>query len=109
MNTVANSPVAPVQGPQYYRSFAGYEIPFRPDEPVKFADTVGLRSFYTAYHDAAGRVIQFDKIQLVRAAKEPRQFPLAAARTPGAPIYFEVVHPGPAQEPTPGEELDYRE
>ena len=69
--------------PSYFRSFVSYEIPFRPDEPVHFADTEGLRSFYAAWRDPAGRVIRFDKVRLVRAENAaPRPFELPAAEPP---------------------------
>src|SRR5271166_3450859 len=93
-----NVTVAEATGPRYSRSFVSYEVPFRPDDPVKFADTEGLRSFYAAYHDPTGRVVRFDKVQLVRAEKAPRELELPVAEPPGATIYFEAV-----RGPLPGE------
>jgi hypothetical protein len=104
-NTIAVSD----DGPRYYRSFASYKIPFEPDEPVEFADTAGLRSYYVAYHDAAGRVVRFEKVSLVRAEKEPREFALPAPEEPDATLYFRVVRDSASKEPCLGEQLDYRQ
>lgn len=109
MTTTTDSPVAPPAGPRYYRSFASYEIPFRPDDPVAFADTEGLRSFYVAYHDPAGRVVRFDKLRLVRAERVPREFGLPTAEEPGSVIYFEAVHDPATRDLRLGERLPYRE
>ncbi len=84
--------------PRYFRSFAPYEIPFRPDEPVEdFADTEGLKSFYRAYFDSEVRVRQFDKLLLVRAEKEEREIVLSAKELPGSAVYFAVL-----RDPQPG-------
>ena len=95
--------------PGYFRSFASYEIPFRPDEPIDFVDTEGLRSFYAAYRDAAGRLIRFDKVRLVRAENAPRPFALAAGEPPGATLYFKARRDPATLVPRPGEQLDYKQ
>ncbi len=104
-----DAPVAPPTGPRYYRSFASYEIPFRPIEPVAFADTEGLRSFYVAYHDRSGRVVRFDKLRLVRVEKEPRTCALPTAREPGSAVYFAAVSNPSGGEPQLGGQLAYPE
>ncbi len=104
MSTTNNNAASVSAGPRYSRSFASYEVPFRPDEPIDFADTEGLKSFYASYHDQAGRVVRFDKVQLVRADNAAQEFELPIAAPPGAAVYFEVVR-GPA---TPGLRLGAR-
>jgi hypothetical protein len=103
----ANTPVEVPTHLQYSRSFASYEIPFRPDDLVEFADTEGLKSFYVAYRDAAGRIIKFDKVRLVRVEKKPREFDLPALESPGASIYFEVLRDPTTGEPAVGAQVDY--
>ena len=71
MTRPLDPPTTLITGPRYYRWFASYEIPFRPVDPVVFAETEGLPGYYAAYYDRAGRVVRFDKIQLVRVTKEP--------------------------------------
>jgi hypothetical protein len=97
-------------GPGYFRSFASYEIPFRPDEPVEdFAGTEGLKSFYRAYFDAGGRVRQFDKLLMVRSEEEDREFKLSADEKPGSTVYFEVVRDPLTRVPGIGKRLTYPE
>jgi hypothetical protein len=102
-----STPIAVPTGPRYSRSFVSYEIPFRPDGPLEFADTEGLGSFYAAYHDSAGRVVRFDKYLFVRGEKKPREVKLRAAQPPGATVYFEVVGDSESGEPSVGKQIDY--
>ncbi len=85
--------------PRYYRSFVSYQIPFRPSEPITFEESEGLVSYYIAHHDEAGRVVRFDKIQLVRAVKGTRACPLPTPIAPGAVVYFAATAGGPAGDP----------
>jgi hypothetical protein len=91
MKASSETPDMRKYGPRYFRSFASYKIPLRPDGPIEFAGTEGLKSFYIAYYDSAERLIQFDKIWVVRAEKEPREIPLAESAEPGETIYFEAI------------------
>ena len=98
-----------VTGPRYYRWFASYEIPFRPVDPVAFADTEGLYGYYAAYHDLAGRVVRFDNIQLVRVSKEPWTPASSVVCKPGVAVYFTAV-PGPSGgKRIPGDQIEYPE
>ncbi len=106
---ITNTPVPARTAPRYYRSFLSYEVPFRPEDPVEFADTEGLKSFYAAYFDEAGRVVRFDKLRLVRADKKPRELPLPIAAPPASTVYFEVVRDPAPSEPSPGKQLSYQE
>jgi hypothetical protein len=109
MNRTQDLPTALVTGPRYYRWFASYEIPFRPVDPVTFADTEGLYGYYAAYRDLAGRVIRFDKIRLERVSKEPWTPPSSLAVEPGVAVYFTAV-PGPSGgKRIPGDRIEYLE
>ena len=100
----------PGQGPRYFRSFASYEIPFRPDEPVEaFSQTEGLKSFYRAFFDAEGRVHRFDKLLMVHAEKVDRDIKLSAKESPGATVYFEVVRDPQTRRLGVGKPLLYSE
>jgi hypothetical protein len=109
MTSTVDTPIVPLAEPCYYRSFAAYEIPFRPVEPVTFAETEQLRAFCLAYHGQAGRVVRFDKILLVWAEKEPRLLALPTHKEPGSAICF-AVNPDPSGgEPKVGDEVEYVE
>ena len=99
---------APAIGRRYYRWFASYEIPFRPVDPVTYTETEGLKGYYAAYHDPAGRVVRFDKIRLVRLAKEPWTPPPSDPVDPGGMTFFASV-PGPGDERKPGHRIPYPE
>ncbi len=107
MTPTINALVVPLPNPRYYRSFAAYEIPFRPVEEVTFAGTERLRSYCHAYHDQAGRVVRFDKILLVWAEKEPRLVALSTAEEPGTPVYLAVIPDPSGAEPKIGEQIAY--
>ena len=109
MTTTVQPSAGPLSGPCYYRSFISYDIPFRPDNLVEFADTAGLRSFYAAYRDAAGRVVRFEKLRLVRMDKEPRRFEVSAPEEDGNTVYFAVVRDPASRQTKLGKQLDYRE
>jgi hypothetical protein len=111
MNATAtlDPPATAITGPCYYRWFASYEIPFRPVDPVAFADTEGLYGYYAAYHDLAGRVVRFDSIHLVRVTKEPWTPAPSVACKPGVAVYFTAV-PGPSGgQRELGEQIEYAE
>lgn len=107
MTGPADSPTDLVTGPTYYRSFASYEIPFRPVDPVPFAGTEGLRSFYVAYHDPAGRVVRFDKVQCVRASKDVQTLPMSGDAAAGSAVYFAAVADPSSGAVRPGGMLGY--
>ena len=109
MTITINPPITRPTGPRYDRSFASYEIPFRPDDPAEFVDTAGLASFYVASHDPAGRVIQFDKLRLVRVGNPTRTLELTAPDKPGASVYFKVIRDSAGREPDVGEQIDYQD
>jgi hypothetical protein len=95
-------------GPRYFRSFASYEIPFQPDEPVeKFAQTEGLKSFYRAFFDSENRVCRFDKLLMVRVEKEEHEIKLPVKGSPGAAVYFEVVRDPQTRKSSVGKRLTY--
>src|SRR5262245_32266915 len=81
-------PVPVILPPRYYRSFAAYRIPFQPVDALDYAATEGLVTFYTAYSDLSGRILQFDKMLLVRAEEPAQVVQLAAPATPGTTLYF---------------------
>lgn len=97
---------APATGRQYYRSFASYEIPFRPVKPVSYAETEGLAGYYAAYRDPAGRVVRFDKIGLVRLSRET--WIPSPLDPPGSSFFIAVSGPGEA-EYHPGTPIAYTE
>jgi hypothetical protein len=109
MSTTSEAPVGALHGPCYYRSFASYAIPFRPEGALEFADTEGLRSFYVVFYDPVGRVTRFDKRQLVRVDDEPREVQLATHAEPGARLYFEPVQRRNARSVDVGNQCEYRD
>ncbi len=109
MTPTIDTPVVPLADPGYYLWCACYEIPFRPTDPVAFADTEGVRSFYLAYHDQAERVVRIDKLWLVWAEKEPRMVALPIAREPGSTIYFAVTVDSAGGTAQVGQQLEYVE
>jgi hypothetical protein len=90
---------------RYFRSFASYEIPFRPQDPLSFAQTEGLASFYKVYLDLAGRVVRFDKIRLVRMPEQNIGLPYQAS--PGQAVYFESVRDSASEKVGVGQKTDY--
>ena len=102
-------PAVSITGPRYYRWFASYEIPFRPVDPVVFAETEGLAGYYAAYHDLAGRVARFDKVRLVRVAKEPWTPAPSVAWKPGVAVYFTAVPDSSGEKREPGKQIAYAE
>src|SRR4051794_17253743 len=97
--TTNHVPVTAVAGPRYYRSFVSYEVPFRPDGSLQFADTEGLRSFYVAYQDLAGGVVRFDKVRLVRLEGPSQEVELSKLEPPGTAVYFQVLRDPSTQGP----------
>jgi hypothetical protein len=108
MISKSDAPIVTSASPQYYRSFRSYEIPFRPDEPIEFGETEGLRSFYVAHHDPCGRVVRFDKLRVVRLDPRRRQVQLPGTEEPGATVYFRGEG-DPARSTQIGERLKYSE
>ena len=109
MTRTLDPPAALVTAPRYYRWFASYEIPFRPVDPVAFAETEGLRGYYVAYHDLAGRVVRFDKVRLVRVTKEPWTPAPSVAVEPGVAVYFIAVPDPSGDKREPGDRIEYLE
>ncbi len=105
--TTPSKTSAPTTALRYFRSFLSYEIPFRPDDPITVADTEGLHTFYIAYYDPAGRLIRFDKLQLVRAGTGPLTFTLPSPAKPGTMACFAVLGDPANNEPSIGDRLDF--
>jgi hypothetical protein len=96
-----------VVGPEYSRSFVSYEIPFRPDEVLDFAETEALPSYYEFFRDRAGRIVKFAKLSLVRVDPTLREVTLGEASPAETPIYFEVKRDPTTREPRVGKQLEY--
>jgi hypothetical protein len=107
--TTTAFPGARVIGPQYYRTFGGYKIPFHPVGPWSFADTEAKSAYCSVYHSATGRVVRFDKIELVRLEKEPREVALIPPAEPEDTIYFAVATGAAPGEVSIGERLTYED
>jgi hypothetical protein len=92
--------------PRYFRSFASYELPYRPLDPVEFKGTAGLATYYRADFDEAGRVVCFDKILLERVSRGT--FKLPHAERPGLPVYYDA-HRNSDDKAAPYKRIDYAE
>jgi hypothetical protein len=93
---------------QYYKSWASYQIPMRPTDPVDFKQTETLDAFYLAAYDADGRLRRFTKY-LVERAPVGRQ-PLAGSRPPHSILYFaapSATDDAPPPKLAPADEIDY--
>lgn len=94
---------------RYSRSFVSYEMPFRPNGVVSFAETEGLHSYYIAYYNDTGRVAQFDKILFVRLTTTPRDFRLESHTTPGTLVYFRKQADSADTDPALGDQIPHAE
>lgn len=48
-------------GPHYFKSFAGYTIPYRPISPIKEDDAKSLQTYYIAFYNDNGQITEFSK------------------------------------------------
>ena len=76
--------------PQYFRSWASYEIPMRPTGPVKYIETEALSSYYVGAHDASGRLKRF--IKLWRRTEPAGHADIGAVSPVSGPVYFLAIH-----------------
>jgi hypothetical protein len=82
---VTKFPLAQTVTKRIYKSFADYEVPFRPQQPIAYAQTEGLASYYVGWHRADGRLLRFTKFLL--QADAPFEFDLPEPREPGSTLY----------------------
>lgn len=87
----------------YYRSFLSYRVPFVPEDKIDYSETEGLRSFYIAYHNPKGLVVEFVKILLTRLEQTVTNVPEEA---PNTALFFAV---GPNRRRVLGKKLRYSE
>ncbi len=48
-------------GPFYFRSWSGYQIPFRPQAPVSRDNAMKLDTYYEAFFNSGGRITSITK------------------------------------------------
>lgn len=48
-------------GPHYFKSFAGYNIPFHPIDPVSESEAKTLKAYYITFYNDKGKITEFAK------------------------------------------------
>ena len=74
---------------QYYKTWASYNIPMRPVDPIDYIETELLNSFYLAYYNQDKQLVRFIKYLLEKKAIEEKQ--LSETKAPHSIIYFESI------------------
>lgn len=77
------------QREQYFRSWASYHIPMRPVEPISYAETEPMETYYLAIYNNSGDLVRFTKYLRERGAAG--RVSLAAKRSPRSMIYLEAT------------------
>ncbi len=74
---------------KYFRSWASYEIPMRPVDPVTYEGSEELASYYVARYDEHGRLVQLTKIFREALLTRDHEMEMDFAR--GTRVYFEAT------------------
>ncbi len=80
-------------GATFYQSFDGYAVPPKPLNPIPFAQTEVLTSFYIARRDQCARLTWFTKILLRR--ESTTRITWEEHEPTGSAIFFRVQRDGP--------------
>lgn len=89
---------------RFFRSFAAYNIPQRPQGEIEFEQTKDLASYCAAKFDSDGRLALFCKIIVQRLGHGFQQ--LASPHEPGSILFFAGVL-GAGQSPAIDQPTDY--
>ena len=92
---------------QYYKSWASYQIPMRPVDPIDFAQTEPLTSFYLATFDQSNRLKRFVKYLVERKSVGIRH--LQGRSAPNSVVYFAALPSSAASEVDMGKALVYQD
>jgi hypothetical protein len=74
---------------QYFKSWASYQIPMRPIDPIGYIDTESLTSFYLAEYDDRDELVRFTKY--LRKAAATKEMPPNDRRPAGNFGYFSAL------------------
>lgn len=96
----------PKSSVKYFKSFAGYSIPFEPEHDVAYTSTENLSAFYSGTYEE-GKLIKFVKYLLQREITIP--FTLTSREHPGTFIYFQAVDDLAQDDPVLGKRIRYQE
>jgi hypothetical protein len=91
----------------FFRSFAAYDIPLRPQDPISFEDTKALSSYCLVQFEPEGRISSFTKIILERQGSG--ELPLAERFEPGAVMFFKESAPGEEMQRLLSKSVPYSE
>lgn len=80
----------------FFKSFAAYDVPLRPQGPISFEETAGLSSYCIAQLQEDGRIASLTKIIVERQNRGELLLPERSE--PGSVIFFKVVA---GEEPNP--------
>jgi len=70
----------------YFKSFAAYDVPLRPQGPVSFAATAGLSSYLVTQYGDDGRLAELTKVIVEREATGEQA--LLTQCAPGSVLFF---------------------
>jgi hypothetical protein len=74
---------------KYFRSWASYEIPMRPVDPVTYEGSEELASYYVGSYDERGRLVRLTKV--FREVLLTRNIEMETDLAPGTRLYFEAT------------------
>lgn len=74
---------------KYFKSWASYNIPMRPIDPIEYVATEPLKSFYLGEFDQSGRLIRFTKY--LKEVQGTTRVPLASSNSLDKARYLAAV------------------
>jgi hypothetical protein len=89
---------------QYFKSWASYEIPMRPANPVSYSETEGLTTYYLGEYDEQANLVRFVKFLREVRASERARVPVEGRNKT---VYFDALPEGNRYRP--GRQLAYAE
>lgn len=71
---------------QYFKSWASYQIPIRPTQPISYHETESLISYYLGDYDEGGQLVRFTKF--LRKSTPDGAVPIKGGHPIGGVLYF---------------------
>ena len=80
---------------QYFKSWASYQIPMRPTQPLSYQETENLASYYLGYYSEDGRLVRF--IKFLRKPTPGGTVQLEHSKATAGILYFSAEKHGQAE------------